>query len=165
MQILEVFKGAFQAAKEEGIEIEGVSDSTTFEQALAALAPTDPRVAELQAQINTLNSQARRTAAEAWAETQIQARRATVGERAHLVALHLRAAEDDAANPGTEQASRVSTLEASFAARLPHQWSMETIPVTTLPLAQGGGEDTAARRRRLLSMTAVGRTALAQETK
>lgn len=159
MNIKEFFSGAFRAAKEEGFTLDG--DHATADDALAALTPADPRIAALQAQIATMQAQQYQTAAAAFADGLVSARRATPAERDTLAAAYLQASADDAARPIAT--ARTALLEAASAARTPHVMTQELVGdgrlVALANQAATGSDDAAARNARFLKMTPMGRLA------
>ena len=160
MKLVEMFTSMFAAAKAEGIAIEDVATDATPEQAIASLTPTDPRVAELLGQVESLHAAQRAARATAFADAQIAARRAVPAERETLIALHSQAAADDAAHGG----SRAASVEQAYAARPAHVLMGEQIGNAGLVALLNGAaaEDADAGKARLMKMTAVGRTALKQ---
>lgn len=162
MNLLEAFRAMFGAAKAEGITFDGVTPDATPEQALAAALPPDPRVAEeiatLKSQIAAQQASARREAAAAFAADQVRSRKAMPAEQEALAALHLQAAEDDARDGG----ERVARLGAVYASRPAHTLTTEQVPDGALVALANNvtAEADADQKRRLMQMTAVGRTAL-----
>jgi hypothetical protein len=166
MKKSDLIRTALAAAEAEGQTIEQDDPALLAEllglPAPAAAAPAAPvdQVVALQRQVAELQTAARRQAAATFAAGEVAARRALPAERGALEALYLQAAEDDAAHPLATP--RVAQLAAQQAARPAHVLTTETVGDAPLfALAQQAQPvDPAARKRQLMGMTAVGRTAL-----
>lgn len=160
MKLSDLFRSAIGAAKAEGIAIE---QEPSDDAVLAGLlnTPTQAETAQLRQQVADLLAAQRRAAATAFADAAVRDRRALPAERDTLAALHLQAADDDAARPAA--ASRVAQLESAVRARAPHALGAEQVgagPLVALA-ADAAAEDWPVQKQRLLSMTPVGRAALA----
>jgi hypothetical protein len=132
-------------------------------------ATAEQRLAETRARI----------ASEAvnFADSEILANRSVPADRDGLIALYQQAALDDVASPspsvqfGAELVTRVEAIRRTHQKRVPLQLSKETVPVQPgtqalfnqpgTPPATGSAQPMSEeRRKQLLSLTQVGRTAL-----
>lgn len=164
----EFWGGLFQSAA----EAEGTPIAAAIEAASAAppqpapVATPDPaladRLAELENQIATQQQQAMQAAAQSFADTAVRNHQALPAEHASLVALYVRAAQDDAALPIADT-SRVSSLEALVAARPQHSLTTEQVVTNAAGALPEGGENrpmTEERKTALLAMTPGGQAVL-----
>lgn len=113
---------------------------------------TDPRTAELEAEITRLRKQQIDRDAAAFADNLITTEhKALPAERAQLISLYTQAAQDDAAHPLAD-GRRVALLEQATQARPAHQLTKELIPdqklvaLTGSTPTEGAKEDYSAER-------------------
>jgi hypothetical protein len=132
--------------------------------------------ASLRTEVDRLRARARMADAVTFADTEIHARRAYPAEREPLIASFLQAAEDDERLPspatfGSDApVSRVGSLRALLAARMPHALTEELLdpskPARALFHEQKTGaqaQGAEVRRAELLSQTRLGRDILKME--
>ncbi len=167
MTLEELLRATIQAARAEGIPIEGLppaSAASDSDVLSGLLGLDDGRVAKLETELAQMREVQRRATATAWADATIRDRRALPRDRNALIGLHLQAAEDDLARP-LQTGSRVAQVEQSYSQRLPHVLTAETVGAQPLLALAGqvGQVDEAAYCRKLLSMTGTGRKALAMK--
>lgn len=110
----------------------------------------DPRTLELEREVARLRGEGIRRDAASFADRLITIdHKALPAERAQLVALYCRAAEDDATHPLAE-GSRVALLQTAVDARSAHQLTKELVgdaKLLALAGGSGGGEEDIAQAR------------------
>lgn len=152
--------GFFGGAREAGI----ISDASEKEQQLVAMqaaatpliavqSKTDDdqahtkEVADLRAQVTRIQAERITADAQAFAQTQITTGHAYAAEQAHLVALYIQAAQDDASHPlaaiegSTAPVSRVDLLRTAVQARPANKLAAHLIEnMVVLPNATGAAD-------------------------
>lgn len=132
----------FTGAKEAGIVPEASAEQPAPTQSTTAQSTEraqDPRTADLEREVARLRGEGIRRDATAFADQLIAIdHKALPAERAQLIALYTRAAEDDATHPLAE-GSRVGLLQAATDARPAHQLTRELVDDPKLLALAGSG--------------------------
>jgi len=126
----------------------------------------EARMVELERQLAEQQTHARQAAAAAFADGAVRAHQAMPAERQALYDAYIQASEDDSARPLTSGTSRVGQIEALTSSRTPHTLTEELIAATSggvLPSSGSTRPMSEERKEALMSMTTLGRAALARK--